>query len=342
MIDPLLRFASVVALCATLAACSSTAPTPTPAVQRSTTPQPSGSAPASPTPSGSLGHVGLDTVCAATGDVELDTAVAGTDRLVLVHPPAAAAPGPSTGALHAARTLVIALHGNGGSAAGMPILTGLSDSSDQLGFTVVYPEGVDREWGIEMAGDQFRQDRELLDSIVDAFGAGGCIDVDRVVVTGFSLGGIFAHGLACTDAGRFHALVEVSSREAAEFVRGGPQVPQPCFAARAVTFVAYNSLQDQVIPYEAGHLFGWQFPSVEEWVGGWAKRNACSGGPQTTTANDRLDRLDWSGCGAPTVLYRIKAGYHTWFGGDPPLGGLAAEDVDPRETVERLVQGEAP
>jgi hypothetical protein len=42
------------------------------------------------------------------------------------------------------------------------------------------------------------------------------------------------------------------------------------------------------------------------------------------------------------VFYRIKRGPHTWFGGDPPIGGIGLEDTDPVETVLRLVQGQAP
>jgi polyhydroxybutyrate depolymerase len=336
---------SVVALCACLAAlvasCTSIAPTGAPSVGTPTatgTGTPVGTRAPSATPSAGSAHVGLEDVCASTGDVVIDATIEGAARSVLVHRPATAVTGTAASRL----PLVIVLHGNGGSAAGMPIMTGMSLAADASGFIAVYPQGVDREWGIVTTGDQFKRDRALLDAIVDAFTAGGCASADRVVVAGFSLGGIFAHGLACTDAQRFHALVEVSSRSAAEYVRDGPQVPQSCTPGRPVTFVAYNATEDDVIPYEAGHLFGWQFPGVDDWVAEWAARNACAGGPDTTASNARVDRLDWTGCAAATVLYRIKGGRHAWFGGDPPIGGLALEDTDPVETVERLVRGEAP
>lgn len=206
---------------------------------------------------------------------------------MLVHRPATV---PRAGS--AGRSLVIALHGNWGTAERMPTLTGLTEAADELGFSVAYPQGEDREWGVEIAGDRFRRDRALLRSLVDAVSVSGCVDPDRVIVTGFSLGGILANGLACTDADRFHAVVAVSSREVSTFVPSGPQEPQPCSPSRPVTFVAYNSTQDEVIPYGAGHAFGWAFPSVEDWVAGWARRNACSGGSETTASITRLVRGD--------------------------------------------------
>jgi polyhydroxybutyrate depolymerase len=209
---------------------------------------------------------------------------------------------------------------------------------------VAYPQGENRQWGIAIDSDSghFGRDRVLLESLVDAAVSGGCADADRVIVTGFSLGGIFAHGLACADAERFHALVEVSSREVSPYVSSGPQVLEPCSPSRSVTVIAYNSVKDDVIPYAGGHAFGLWFPSAGDWIAGWARRNGCAAAPATTISNDRLDRLEWTGCRAPTVLYRIKGGSHVWFGGDPPIGGLAVDDVDPTETIERLAQGEAP
>jgi polyhydroxybutyrate depolymerase len=226
----------------------------------------------------------------------------------------------------------MALHGNGGSAADMGVLTGLSKASDTHGFVVAYPQGEARAWGIEIAGSHFGRDRTLLDSTVGALGTGGCIDPSRVILVGFSLGGIIGDELACTDTERFHVIVEVSSRD----------VSEPCAPSGPVTFVAYSGMLDDILPYKGGRLFGWTFPPAEAWAAGWAAHNGCSVGPLTTESNDRLDRLDWSGCGAPTVFYRIKRGPHTWFGGDPPIGGIGLEDTDPVETVLRLVQGQAP
>ncbi len=281
------------------------------------------SASPSSTPSGTAGPFGFSELCRATGTFEADTRIETTDRYVEVHRPATA---PARGAL------VIVLHGNGAKASTGAQMTGLSDAADEVGFSVVYPYGEELIWGIQLTDPQFGRDAKLMGSIVDTMVGQGCVDPGRVFLAGFSLGGILAHTLACTDAAHFHVIVEVSSRDVCE----------PCAPSKPVTFVAYSSMQDQIIPYGGGSRFGWKLSSAEGWAAAWAARNRCSGGPITADSNERLDRLEWTGCGAPTVFYRIKGGYHVWFGGDPPIGGLSAEDTDPSETVLRLVAGQAP
>jgi polyhydroxybutyrate depolymerase len=323
------RHRLVAALAAGLLAACSAAPTTTPGAPSSPTAQPSPASSGSPRASGSAPRVAFSQICHTTGDFEADAVSEGVSRYVLVHRPATA----NTGASATTRApLVIALHGNGANPDTMIYQTGLTGPADQQGFIVAYPAGEDQSWGIRLADPLFRRDGELLANLVDTLVGDGCVDADRVVLSGFSLGGISAHTLACTDAARFHIIVAVSARD----------VSEPCAPTRPVTFVAYNGMLDQVLPYEGGIRFGWRLSSAEGWAAAWAARNGCSSGPVTTLTNDRLDRLEWRGCGAPVVFYRIKRGNHVWPGGDPPIGGLAAEDLDPTETILRLVAGEAP
>jgi polyhydroxybutyrate depolymerase len=323
------RFAVVLAGVATLIAACSAAPSATPGAVSSPTIEPTPVSAGSPGASGNPAGVAFADVCRTTGDFEADAVIEGVPRYLLIHRPAPAATGvaAATGV-----PLVIALHGNGAKPDAMVYQTGLTAPADQLGFIVAYPAGEDREWGIQLTDPLFRRDGELLASFVDTLVANGCVDPDRVILAGFSLGGISAHTIACTDAARFHLIVAVSARD----------VSEPCAPTRPVTFVAYNGVLDQVLPYEGGSRFGWKLSSAEGWAAAWAARDSCSGGPATTLANDRVDRLEWSGCRAPVVFYRILQGNHVWPGGTPPIGGLAAEDLDPTETILRLVAGEAP
>ncbi len=317
------RHRLVAAIAAGLLAACSAGPVKTPGAVSSPTAQPSPTSLGSPTASGSPPGVAFADVCHTTGDFEADAVIEGVSRYVLMHRPATAA---------TRAPLVIALHGSGANPEAMIYQTGLTGPADQQGFIVAYPAGEDQSWGIQLADPLFRRDGELLANLVDTRVGDGCVDPDRVVLAGFSLGGISAHTLACTDAGRFHIIVAVSARD----------VSEPCAPTRPVTFVAYNGVLDQVLPYEGGSRFGWKLPSAEGWAAAWAARNGCSSGPVTTLTNDRVDRLEWRGCGSPVVFYRIKRGKHVWPSGEPPIGGLAAEDLDPTETILRLVAGEAP
>jgi polyhydroxybutyrate depolymerase len=317
------RFAVVLTGVATLLAACSAAPSATPGAVSSPTIQPTPVSSGSPGASGSPSGVAFSDVCRTIGDFQADAVIEGVSRYLLIHRPASA----TTRA-----PLVIALHGNGAKPDAMVYQTGLTTPADQRGFIVAYPAGEDREWGIQLADPLFRRDGELLSGLVDTLVGDGCVDPERVVLAGFSLGGISAHTIACTDSARFHIIVAVSARD----------VSEPCAPTRPVTFVAYNGVLDNVIPYEGGSRMGWKLSSAEGWAAAWAARDGCSSGPVTTLTNDRADRLEWRGCRAPVVFYRIKQGYHVWPGGDPPIGGLAAEDLDPTETIVRLIAGEAP
>jgi polyhydroxybutyrate depolymerase len=263
-------------------------------------------------------------VCARAGSFEASAVIDGTARSLLVERPATAA---------SPAVLVIALHGAGALPNAMITQTALTEPAEALGFVVVYPAALDREWGILLDGERFPPDAHFLAAIVDTLAAGGCVDPDRVVLAGFSLGGIFAHNLACTDTTRFHTVVAVAARD----------VGEPCAPTRPVTFIGYSGVLDNVIPYEGGPRLGWELSSAEGWAADWAARNGCTQSEPAIDSNERVLRREWTGgCGAPVVLYSITEGYHVWPGGDPPIGGLADEDTDPTETVLRLVAGEAP
>lgn len=277
----------------------------------------------SPTPSGTVA-VALSGVCRAIGDLASTVEIGGFQRAALIHRPVAAV---------GRAPLVIALHGHLASPDAMITQTGLSKAADRIGFIVAYPAGETGEWGIQLGDARFERDHQFLGQVVDTLVAGGCVDPARVVLTGYSLGGILAHTLACADADRFHLIVAVSARE----------VGEPCRPTRPVTFIAYSGLDDQVIPYQASDQGGWHLPSAEAWMAGWAARDGCSAGPETAATNERVDRAEWTaGCKAPVVLYRIRHGTHTWPSSDPPFGGLGTGDTDPTATILRLIGGQAP
>jgi polyhydroxybutyrate depolymerase len=313
--------ALAIGLALALAACTSTA---SPFVG-SPTPSPSPTNPPTSTPSAG-GPLSLDDVCATSAADSFDAVarIGEVDRTVLVHRP----PGATAGAL------VIALHGSGMSALGFEFASRLSETADAERFTVVYPQGEQtaREWGVLADHPRLARDTALMTTIVQTLVGDGCADPAKVVTTGFSMGGILSHVLACLDAPRFHAIVAVSARDLGE----------PCRPGAPVAFVAYNGLLDHALPYEGGELLGFDLESAENWAAGWATRNGCAVGPTVDAASEHVDRLGWSGCRAPVVLYRLGDGGHTWPSGQ--LGGGSALDTEvaPNDAIVRLLSGQEP
>jgi len=129
----------------------------------------------------------------AAGDSTSTLDVAGQSRTVELHAPAAVA--------SRALPLVIALHGNGDTAANFVAALGLRTLSDADGFVLAAPQGITQSftvYGQPVSGvdwDAYRTvadgniDLPLLDALLAQLEATGSIDSKRAFVFGYSQGG---------------------------------------------------------------------------------------------------------------------------------------------------------
>jgi pimeloyl-ACP methyl ester carboxylesterase len=110
---------------------------------------------------------------------------------------------------------VLLLHGNGGSAADLDDVSGLSELGDRLGFLAVYPQGLAVGAGrsfwaaagrVELGVDDLRFMADLLDDLQRRL----CVDPARVAAAGFSAGGGVAARMACDLAGRVASVAVVA------------------------------------------------------------------------------------------------------------------------------------
>jgi polyhydroxybutyrate depolymerase len=96
---------------------------------------------------------------------------------------------------------------------------------------------------------------------------------------------------------------------------------------RGAIVAEVHGTEDGCWPYEGGPITC-QNPDntipvvgAEPSTAAWADRNGCAAGPTTTPGPERVDDgisvelLEWSGCRAPTRLFRVLGGGHTWLGG---------------------------
>jgi polyhydroxybutyrate depolymerase len=185
------------------------------------------------------------------------------------------------------RPLILALHGAGQGGYGMQRYTGLSD--DASGFVVAYPT-TPHDNGFWKVTDVPR-----LLVLVDAIG--GCVPISSVSAVGFSNGGLMANALACNAAARVHTVVLVAS---------GYLGLGRCAPSRPVSVFDIHGTSDQVVPY--GGLL--------RFVGSWARRDGCSGGPTAVRSVDGWPVTDvrWHGCdgGARVEHLRVSGDTHGW------------------------------
>lgn len=240
------------------------------------------------------------------GDVDATIDVDGTSREVLIHvPPAAAGPGDGL-------PLVIAFHGFGAYAPQLATTSQLDPLADADGFVVAYPQavGATPTWFYPGGPNEVPvgvDDLRLVEVLLDRAASEGCIDTQRVVLMGHSMGGAMAQAGACAFADRVAGLVLVSA------VQSGVA----CEPSRPVPVVATHAVDDPVLPYAGGQIpiapswFPAQQPA-EEAIAAWATRDGCSGDPEVTPDADGGAVLEWQGCAAPVVLHRLAQGGHAY------------------------------
>ncbi len=230
--------------------------------------------------------------------------------------------------------LVIVLHGKGGNGKSMILLTrkGFNKLSDQEGFIVVYPDGIEMNWNDGRMDDETndRAHREniddvgfisaLIDTLVKEYHA----DPDKVYVTGISNGAIMSYRLACEVSRKITAIAPVCGSM--------PYLLFPqCPMTRPVSVMAINSTDDPLVPYQGGNIYGGiikanlgKVLSVDETIGFWINRNRCSTTPVVTELPDlspgdgtKVTRKQYINKteGSEVILYVVSGGGHTWPGG---------------------------
>ncbi len=248
--------------------------------------------------------------------------------------------------------LLIALHGGGGTGAGMIRLTGggFNDLADEEGFVVVYPDAVEGNWNDGRGLDRYRSQREDIDDVgfisalIDKIASERPIDLNRVYVTGISNGALMSFRLACELSDRIAAIAPVDGSMLANF-------STQCSPTEPVPVLMMNGIDDPLVPWEGGQIhFGdldlGEVLSVNDSVNFWVHHNNCSENATSTWEPDRdpddgtrVYREEY-GNGtddSEVILYAVEGGGHTWPGGVQYLPeatvGKTSYDIDANQVI---------
>jgi polyhydroxybutyrate depolymerase len=224
-------------------------------------------------------------------------------------------------------SLVIAMHGGGGSADQFESTSLLTTKANAAKFIVVYPEGVQsdgllkaRTWNAgsccDYAVEKNINDVKYISELITVLLSTYKIDPRKVYATGHSNGGMMSYRLAC----------ELSPKIAAIAVSGCTlMVTQPCNPEHPVPVLHMHSFLDENVPYQGGVGVGpskaYMHP-VDSGLTVFSTINACSNKAQVVDDNTGYKLTRWTNCSNTVTIdwYMTKDGGHAWPGGLPGSG----------------------
>lgn len=213
--------------------------------------------------------------------------------------------------------LVIALHALGSNPRLMEAMTSLSSKADESGFIVCYPEGVRSavsgvtSWNARFCCrdakaegvDDVLHISDLIDALRDEH------DIGRVLVTGFSNGGMLAHVVGAELSDKIDMIAPVAATVGKEILDIDPNRP--------VEALIIHGQDDRLVPYVSRGVDRF-LPAVEA-ERYWARANGCSGVEEENTSDAIIRRYGGSACRVTSVV--VKNAGHVWPGGKARMGG---------------------
>ncbi|MGL4304869.1 MAG: extracellular catalytic domain type 1 short-chain-length polyhydroxyalkanoate depolymerase [Mycobacteriaceae bacterium] len=240
----------------------------------------------------------------------------GVDRSYIVHvPPVLAQP----------LSLVINLHGGGGTAEGQARLTGYDAVADSNGFLVVYPQGIDKNWadgrGATQPDRNGVDDVQFISDVIDRLISEYGVSPERIFVTGMSNGAFMAERLACDLSTKIAAIAAVAGTQGRDL---------SCAPVNPVSVMQVHGTEDPIVPYFGGTMLGRggfsDIIGAEQAEMRWREINNCTSTSETPVQDLEPDGTSVivrtsMGCsaGAEVKFYKVLGGGHSWPGGSQYL-----------------------
>ncbi|MBX7224442.1 MAG: prolyl oligopeptidase family serine peptidase [Chitinophagales bacterium] len=232
-------------------------------------------------------------------------------------------------------SLVIAMHGGGGSSTQFETTSKLTEKANTAGFIVVYPNGTGtiQTWNAGQccgyAINNNVDDVKFIDMLIDKLTTDYKINEKRIYATGHSNGGMMCDRLAC----------ELSNKIAAIAPNGCTMVTStPRNPSRPIPILHMHSKLDEHVPYQGGYgngVTGIYCTPIDSVLQYWSEMNGCTKEKQLEDSNALFTSYKWFGCNNSSINYYLtNDGGHGWPGGLPggpfsdiPSNAINANDL---------------
>lgn len=182
--------------------------------------------------------------------------------------------------------------------------------SEQEGFIVAYPKGIDTSWNFGPCCTESRMvdDISFARKVVEDISLNTCIDEKRVYAMGYSNGGGMAYHLACNATDLVAAVAPAAFDLVEEMV---------CNPSRPISVYIKRGRYDFIVPYNGGSstpptlydLDPIHFLGAEGTFDAWVNFNSCSG--QSSSAGTGCEIYDSCASGTQVLLCTERFGGHS-------------------------------
>ena len=152
---------------------------------------------------------------------------------------------PETGGGEASGAIIF-LHGYGGSPEDIMRFAALGDAAGRLGVALVAPRGEDKSWNLPGAFSGGRDDIAFIDSVARDAVSRFRVDPNRILVSGFSVGGSMVWYVACAEGRRYAGYAPIAGAFWEPYV-DGCRLPLP-------TIRHVHGTADETVPLEGRKL----------------------------------------------------------------------------------------
>ncbi len=251
--------------------------------------------------------------------------------------------------------VVLNFHGYTGDGPLQALSSGMDILAEEEGFISVAPDGLGTVsyWNLATDND-LPNDVMFVSDLLDQMEADLCVDTNRVFSTGLSNGGFLTSRLACDLSDRIAAVATVAATMFYDDCEPGRPVPLLAIHGTDDQIVPFTGVRDNTSQLEAtGLTTSVADPGVDEMfaatigaaigaddptadiateVEEWSNNNACRPGGETETIAEDVERVEYIGCDAPTQLYVVLDGGHSWPGSSLLAGveglGFTTDSID--------------
>ncbi|KAF1829864.1 alpha/beta-hydrolase, partial [Decorospora gaudefroyi] len=227
--------------------------------------------------------------------------------------------------------VVLGFHGSSSIGAFFELDTKMSASRYSGEKIMLYPNGMDGSWAgpsyHENSSSTVEEDVQFIADVVADAKARFCVDEEKVFGVGMSNGGGFVNSLACSDLSNplFAALATHSGAFYTD--TNGPN--NGCTHPKPIPMLSIHGAADKTVPYTGGDGDGGPLPAIQDWLGWWTERNACTTKRTETLYDGKVLHESWICEGKEGFLqhYKIAGLGHCWADTEPNISQLTVPQL---------------